>query len=100
MKILADPDDACLNTLPFPEFSRSLGTVKERLKSSLSTLVSAFVAAVHYPASHFAFSDMLPVVAVPRGAMRLAEHLCVPAPCASCPAVSEPRRRGHGCSSC
>lgn len=64
MKILADPSDVCLNTLPFPDFSRSLGTTKERLESSLSMFVYVFVAAVHDHASHFAFSDMLLVFAV------------------------------------
>lgn len=46
MNILADPDDVCLNTPPFPDFSQSLGTAKERLKSSRSVLAYVFAAAV------------------------------------------------------
>lgn len=64
MTVLADPDDVCLNTLPFPDFSQSLGTTKESLESSLSMLAYISVAAVHDHASHFAFSDMLLVFAV------------------------------------
>lgn len=60
MTILADPDDVRFKTLPFPDFSYSLGTTKERLELSLYVLVCVFVAAV----CDHAFSDVLLIFAV------------------------------------
>lgn len=59
MTILTDPDAVCLETVPFTDFPQSLGTTKQRLETSLSTLVSGFVAAVCHHACHSAFGDML-----------------------------------------
>lgn len=100
MTVLADPNDVCLNTFPFSDFSQSLGTMEERLESSLSMLVYVFVAAVHDHASHFAFSDMLLVLAVSSVGMSIAKHLRLLTPCTSCTAAFESRRCRHRCSSC
>lgn len=64
MTVLADPDAVCLKTLPFTDFSQSLGTAKQRLETSLSMLVCGFVAAVCRHPSHSAFGDMLFVFAL------------------------------------
>lgn len=49
MTVLANPNDVCVNTFPFSDFSQSLGTTEERLESSLSMLVYVFVAATIMP---------------------------------------------------
>lgn len=59
MTVLTDADAVRLETLPFTDFPQSLGTTKQRLETSLSTLISGFVAAVCHHACQSAFGDML-----------------------------------------